>query len=119
MFRMASKKLPDFMNRLLAEAECSIANIKLVIPHQSSAMAMRLLSRKLRISEEQLLYITPDYGNTISASIPMGLHEAIRQERIESGDRVLLIGTWIYEKNDKAGTNWSVFLMAIQPSLHG
>ncbi|MCP1308989.1 beta-ketoacyl-ACP synthase III [Paenibacillus tyrfis] len=93
LFRMASKKLPDFMNRLLAGAECSIANIKLVIPHQGSAMAMRLLSRKLRISEEQLLYITPDHGNTIAASIPMGLHEAIRQGRIERGDRVLLIGT--------------------------
>lgn len=93
LFRMASKKLPDFMNRLLAGAECSIANIKLVIPHQGSAMAMRLLSRKLRISEEQLLYITPDHGNTISASIPMGLHEAIRQGRIERGERVLLLGT--------------------------
>ncbi|MEK8131382.1 beta-ketoacyl-ACP synthase III [Paenibacillus filicis] len=93
IFRMASQLLPSFLDRLLAAANMSIGDFKLVIPHQGSAMAMRLLSRKLKISDEQLMYITPDHGNTIAASIPMGLHEAVKQGRIERGDSVLLLGT--------------------------
>lgn len=93
LFRMASKKLPAFLGRLLAGAGCDLASIKLVVPHQGSAMAMRLIARKLGIAAEQLLSITPDHGNTIAASIPMGLHEAVRRERIARGDRVLLLGT--------------------------
>jgi 3-oxoacyl-[acyl-carrier-protein] synthase-3 len=93
IFKMASKLLPDFVADLLKMASSSIADISLVIPHQGSAMAMRLLQRKLGISDEQLIYITPDHGNTIAAAIPMGLHEAIRQQRMKRGDRILLLGT--------------------------
>ncbi|MEF3303228.1 beta-ketoacyl-ACP synthase III [Paenibacillus sp. GYB003] len=93
LFRMASQKLPQFLNRLLAGAGCGLDGIKLVIPHQGSAMAMRLLARRLGIPGERLLCITPNHGNTIAASIPMGLHEAIRGGLIERGDRVLLLGT--------------------------
>ncbi|WP_338131044.1 3-oxoacyl-[acyl-carrier-protein] synthase III C-terminal domain-containing protein [Cohnella rhizosphaerae] len=70
-----------------------MSDFKAVVPHQGSAMAVRLLRKKLGIAESQLVYITPDHGNTIAASIPMGLHEAVRSGRIVRGDRVLLIGT--------------------------
>jgi len=30
------------------------------------------------------------YGNTTAASIPIALHEALQEERIRKGDRVLL-----------------------------
>lgn len=93
IFKLASKLLPDFVRRLLEPAGLSMADIAMVIPHQGSAAAMRLIIRKLGISREQLMYITPDHGNTIAASIPMGLHEAIVRQRIRRGDRVLLLGT--------------------------
>ncbi|MBB3109685.1 3-oxoacyl-[acyl-carrier-protein] synthase-3 [Paenibacillus phyllosphaerae] len=93
IFKMASKLLPGFVDDLLIPAGLSMADFKVVIPHQGSAMAMRLLRKKLGITEEQLMYITPNHGNTIAASIPMGLHEAINQGKIGRGDKVLLIGT--------------------------
>jgi len=93
IFRMAYKLLPDFVSSLLAGAGMSMNDFRLVIPHQGSAMAMRLIRKKLGITEDQLMYITPDHGNTIAASIPMGLHEAIRRSRINRGDRILLLGT--------------------------
>lgn len=93
IFRMASRLLPDFVDGLLKEAHCSMKDLKLVIPHQGSAMAMRLIRKKLSIAEDQLMYITPGHGNTISASIPMGLHEAVTQGRLKRGDRFMLLGT--------------------------
>ncbi|WP_028550812.1 beta-ketoacyl-ACP synthase III [Paenibacillus sp. UNC451MF] len=93
IYKMASRILPGFVASLLKEAGCSMKDIQVVVPHQGSAMAMRLISRKLNISKEQLMFITPTHGNTIAASIPMGLHEAIREGRITRGSRVLLLGT--------------------------
>lgn len=93
IYKMASNLLPDFVNSLLEMASCPMADLHLVIPHQGSAMAMRLISKKLGISEQQLMNITPTHGNTIAASIPMGLHEAIKQGRIKRGERLLLLGT--------------------------
>lgn len=93
IFRQASRLLPDFMNRLLGGAGLTMSDFKLVVPHQGSVMAMRLLQRKLGISEEQMLYIAPHYGNVIAASIPLGLDMAVREGRLERGDKVLLVGT--------------------------
>ncbi|WP_168122854.1 beta-ketoacyl-ACP synthase III [Paenibacillus sp. HB172176] len=93
IFKMASKLLPGFVDELLAPSGTKMADFKAVIPHQGSAMSMRLMSKKLGIAKEQLIYITPNHGNTIAASIPMGLHEAIIQGKARRGDRLLLLGT--------------------------
>jgi len=93
VFRMASKLLPNFFNGLLESSQNTLADIKLVIPHQASLMSMRLIRKKLDIPEEKFMVIAKNHGNTIAASIPMGLHEAIVQERIHRGDRILLMGT--------------------------
>ncbi|MFC5406130.1 beta-ketoacyl-ACP synthase III [Cohnella soli] len=93
IFKMASRLLPAFADDLLEATGTKMADFKAVIPHQGSAMAVRLLRKKLGITERQLVYITPDHGNTIAASIPMGLHEAARTGQLVRGDRALLIGT--------------------------
>jgi 3-oxoacyl-[acyl-carrier-protein] synthase-3 len=93
IFRMASGLLPGFVDELLAPSGMRMADFQAVIPHQGSAMALRLMRRKLGISEEQMVNITPTHGNTIAASIPMGIYEAVRQGRVRRGDKVLLIGT--------------------------
>lgn len=93
IFRMASQLLPDFVGELLVQSDLRMADFQAVIPHQGSAMALRLMQKKLGISGGQMVNITPDHGNTIAASIPMALHEAIRQGRITRGGRVLLLGT--------------------------
>lgn len=93
IFKMASQRLPAFMSALLDPIGCTIGDMDLVIPHQASAMAMRILQRKLGIQEERFMRIVENHGNTIAASLPMGLYEAIRQGRIQRGDRVMLCGT--------------------------
>lgn len=93
IFRMASQLLPGFVDELLASAGMGMADFQAVVPHQGSAMALRLMRKKLGISGEQMVNITPDHGNTIAASIPMALHEAVRSGKIRRGDRVLLLGT--------------------------
>jgi 3-oxoacyl-[acyl-carrier-protein] synthase III len=93
IYRMASKILPGFLQRLFEPVGLSMTDMQLVIPHQASLMAMRLLSKQLEIPEGALMVIAHNHGNTIAASIPMTLHEAIHQGRLNRGDRALLLGT--------------------------
>jgi 3-oxoacyl-[acyl-carrier-protein] synthase III len=93
IYRMASQVLPGFLARLFEPLGITMADIDLVIPHQASLMSMRLLRKQLQIPEDALMVIAHDHGNTIAASIPMALHEAIRQGKLKRGDRTLLLGT--------------------------
>ncbi|HLR71371.1 MAG TPA: 3-oxoacyl-[acyl-carrier-protein] synthase III C-terminal domain-containing protein, partial [Pseudogracilibacillus sp.] len=82
-----------FVDSLLSQDQLQLSDIDLVISHQASGTAMGLLSRRLGIDREKLMYILPQYGNMIAASIPLALHKAIEEKRIHRGDRILLLGT--------------------------
>jgi 3-oxoacyl-[acyl-carrier-protein] synthase III len=93
IYRMASEILPPFVDRLLQAANLTIADLRLVIPHQASLMALRLMCKQLKIPAEKFHIIIQNHGNTIAASVPMALHDAIQQQRIQRGDRIMLLGT--------------------------
>jgi 3-oxoacyl-[acyl-carrier-protein] synthase-3 len=93
VYRLSAAILPDFIERLLKSCGLHLKDIKLVIPHQASLMAMRLMAKQLHLSLEQVMVIAHNHGNTIAASVPMALHEAIVQGKISRGDRILIIGT--------------------------
>lgn len=93
VFRLSSRIMNGFIDRLFKGSEMTIKDIDMVIPHQASGLAMELMRKKLDIPVEKFMNIIENHGNVISASIPMALHEAIVQNRIKRGDKVLLIGT--------------------------
>ena len=93
IFKIAAETLPDFVERLLAEAKMSWSDFQIVIPHQASMMALHLTRRRLGIPEEKFFIFAENIGNTIAASIPMGLHLAVQAGRLRRGDKALLLGT--------------------------
>jgi len=93
VYRLASEVLPGFVERLLQPCGLRIADLQMVILHQASLMAMRLFGKQLGIPEEKLMVIAHNHGNTIAASVPMALHEAIIQRKIQRGDHIMLLGT--------------------------
>lgn len=93
VYKLSIKVLPDFVGRLFQTANMSMNDIKLVIPHQASVSALRLIAKRLAIPEEKLMVTVKKYGNTVAASIPLALHDAISQGRITRGDKILLVGT--------------------------
>ena len=93
IFRLTSQRITGFVEQLLAAVSLKKEQLKAVIPHQASGMAMRIMASKLGFSDQQMVNILAHHGNMIAASIPLALHEAIVQKRVERGDRVLLLGT--------------------------
>lgn len=93
VFKQASKLMIPFCERLFGEMEAKLSDVNLVIPHQASKMALGLVQKRLELSDERFLKFVENHGNTIAASIPMGIHNAIEANRIKRGDKVLLLGT--------------------------
>ncbi len=109
-FRMATETVPILIDKLLREATLvqgrtqqslnlplslplSLKDMKIIIPHQASGSAMALIQRRLNIPDEKWMNIIQDHGNMIAASIPLALHYAVEEKRLERGDLTLLVGT--------------------------
>lgn len=92
IYRMAAEILPGFVQRLLQPSGLTMADMQMVIPHQASMMAMQLMRKQLQVPQEKWMVIIHNHGNTVAASVPMALYEAIKQGKIKRGDRLLLLG---------------------------
>jgi len=92
-YRIAAEHLPPLVDRVLARAGTSIAEIDVVVPHQASALGMALMERRLGIAPGGMLDVFADYGNQVSASLPFALAKARERPGIGPGSRALLLGT--------------------------
>ncbi|MGO0062645.1 beta-ketoacyl-ACP synthase III [Brevibacillus fluminis] len=92
IFRMTSRMIEPFVEKLLAASGIGMDEIDWVIPHQASGMSMRIMREKLGVRPERFIMNIANYGNTIATSIPLALHETIATGEIKRGDRVLLLG---------------------------
>lgn len=90
--RMAAEVAPGFLQGVLDGAGVRLAEIDLIVPHQASRVGMEVLRRRLGASEEQWMWNLSQYGNMISASIPLAIHCAVEQGRISRGKKILLLG---------------------------
>lgn len=93
LYKMAAQVLPGLVQQLLSDSKITANDIDLVIPHQASLSALELTRRNLGFTQDKWMNILENHGNTIAASIPMALHEAIVQKRLVRGQLALLLGT--------------------------
>ncbi|MEZ5946926.1 MAG: 3-oxoacyl-[acyl-carrier-protein] synthase III C-terminal domain-containing protein [Hyphomonas sp.] len=93
LFKLTRSKLPRFIDRLIARSGWQQDEIRLVIPHQASPLALEHMIRKCGFAREKVVSTVRSTGNLIAASIPATLDLARRQGRIRKGDKILLIGT--------------------------
>ncbi|WP_371325209.1 beta-ketoacyl-ACP synthase III [Dechloromonas sp. ZY10] len=98
--RMDGQAVFKFAVRVLAEiAEevCSIAGVATsevdwLIPHQANIRIIEATGKKLAIERERVIVSVDRHGNTSAASVPLALDEAVRDGRIQRGQKVLLEG---------------------------
>lgn len=93
VFRLAAQVIEPFLAQLLAKAGWRIEDIDLVVPHQASRLALEHLVKRVGIPCGKIVDIMSDYGNQIAASLPTALDHAVREGRLQRGDKVLMIGT--------------------------
>ena len=93
IYKYAAKNMPLFVNDLLTKNNLSFDDIKMVVPHQASLLSLKLMQKRLKIPEGKMFINIENLGNTVSASIPIALMDAVEKGLIQRGDKVLLLGT--------------------------
>lgn len=91
-FDWAVRVFDESAKQVLECAGVEASDVGLVILHQSDQRIIDSAVSDLDVPAEKVFVNLDRYGNTSGASIPLALDEAIREGRIENGDRVLLCG---------------------------
>lgn len=92
VFKFAVRVLAD-----IAEEVCQIAGIQTgdvdwLIPHQANIRIIEATGKKLGVDRSKVIVTVDRHGNTSAASVPLALDEAVRDGRIQRGQKVLVEG---------------------------
>ena len=93
LYRITAAALPGFLDRILGNAGLERADIDLVVPHQASPHALAHIIRRGGFPPDRVFDRVRTIGNQVAASIPVALCMAREEGRIQTGMRVLLVGT--------------------------
>jgi 3-oxoacyl-[acyl-carrier-protein] synthase-3 len=92
IYKFGVKVLPKTINSLLDKNGYSIKDIDMIIPHQANVRIVEAAAKKLGIHKDKFFMNIDKYANTSAATIPIALDDAIKQNRIKKGDKIILIG---------------------------
>jgi len=92
VFRHAVRVVVDSAEKALAMAGVTTADLSLVIPHQANIRIIEAVCKRLNVEMERTVVVLDRYGNTSSASIPLAIDDARKNDRIHKGDYALLTG---------------------------
>lgn len=92
IFKFGVKIVPETINLLLDKNGYTIEDIDLIIPHQANVRIVEAAAKRLGIPKEKFFMNIDKYANTSAATIPIALDEAVQQNRIKKGDKIILIG---------------------------
>jgi len=81
----------------VAEEVCHTADVKTtdvdwLIPHQANIRIIEATGKKLGVDRNRVIVTVDRHGNTSAASVPLALDEAVRDGRIQHGQKVLVEG---------------------------
>jgi 3-oxoacyl-[acyl-carrier-protein] synthase-3 len=90
LFRVAIRHVEQAVQDILKEFGVRLDEVKQVVLHQANGRILAQVADRLGIPHDRLLSVIEQYGNTSSASLPIALDAAARQEKMAPGDLVLL-----------------------------
>lgn len=92
VFRFAVKAMQESVEKVLEQANVSLKDIDLIVPHQANIRIIRHVAKKMKLEESKFFVNLEEFGNTSSASIAIALASAKEQGRIQPGMKIVLTG---------------------------
>ena len=90
IFLFAMRTVPKLVDDILMKNNMTMNDIDLVIFHQANGFLLKVLQRKLKIPADKFYVYIENVGNTVSATIPIALSEAIKEGKAKKGNKILL-----------------------------
>lgn len=92
VFKFAVRVLAEIADEVCRAADIRTTEVDWLIPHQANIRIIDATGKKLGIDRERVIVTVDRHGNTSAASVPLALDEAVRDGRIQRGQKVLLEG---------------------------
>jgi 3-oxoacyl-[acyl-carrier-protein] synthase-3 len=90
VFKVAVRKMSELSAALLERNGLTPEDVTLMIPHQANKRIIMATAERLGMPEEKIVINIAEYGNTTAATIPLAMHTALEEGRLNKGDTILL-----------------------------
>jgi 3-oxoacyl-[acyl-carrier-protein] synthase III len=92
VFKVAVRVLADVAKECCEAAGLPSAELDWLVPHQANIRIIDSTAKKLGLNMDKVIVTVDRHGNTSAASIPLALDAAVRDGRIQAGQKILLAG---------------------------
>jgi 3-oxoacyl-[acyl-carrier-protein] synthase III len=117
LIKFSLEAVPPLVDRLLTQSNWTRDKVDVFLMHQATALMLDHLRNRLNLDEEKLPNNLEHYGNTVSSTIPILIHDLRVNGRLKPGKQTLMVGfgvglSW-------AGCAWTETWQARQCEVKG
>jgi 3-oxoacyl-[acyl-carrier-protein] synthase III len=106
----ALREVPPLLARILARAGWTKEQVDYFVMHQANKWMLDQLARRLRIPAANFPLALEDFGNTVSASVPLAITHCLRSALAQKSGRVVMAGFGV-------GLSWGAVAVEMGPLL--
>jgi len=92
VFKFAVRVLAEVAHECCEQAQVAPASVDWLIPHQANIRIIEATAKKMGLPMDKVIVTVDQHGNTSAASVPLALDAAVRDGRIQRGQKVMLEG---------------------------
>ena len=92
VFKFAVRVMENASLRAIENSGVTFEDIDFLVPHQANERIILAAAKRLALPMEKVQVNLNKYGNMSAASIPVALHEAVVQGKLNEGDHVVMVG---------------------------
>ena len=90
--KFALEVLPPVVQRVMETARWERDDVEIYLMHQATFFLLDQLRVRLNLTEAQMPLALNDYGNTVSCTLPLLMHDLRTEGRLRPGTRTMMIG---------------------------
>ncbi len=90
-FKIAIRKMVEVVGEALEANDKKISDIDLLVPHQANMRIIKAVGEGIGLPPEKVFVNIEKYGNTMAATIPIALDEAVKEGRLKKDDLLLMV----------------------------
>lgn len=92
VFRFILDRVPQSIDETLEKSNLTRDDIDFYLFHQPNAMVLKTLSKIAKLDEDKLIIDLERHGNTVSVSIPILIHNLLKENKIKPNMNLLICG---------------------------
>lgn len=92
VFKFAVKAVGEVMTELFEKTGVSPDEVKYYVPHQANLRIIVAAAQRFKQPIDKFKVNIESTGNTSAASVPMALAELMDENKIQAGDKIMLVG---------------------------